>query len=166
MRVLVLLCLTAVLVTGCSKSGAPGGLAPVGGSAPLPAACIRVLLQPPAASRDPWGLVIVEDGGGVIQVAGGTVTGEEKDSTSVGFPKGTFNLRQEYPDLSRSLVEVRPDAHKITFHYQGQPGSEHGLQDRQRVKELLTRARDASIKAGQWPDRLTEIWNRQPPGSG
>jgi hypothetical protein len=124
------------------------------------------VIQPPAASRDPWGLVIFEDGGGVIQVAGGTVTGEEKDYTSVAFLKGTFDLRREYPDLSRGLVEVRPDAHKVTFHYRGQPGSEHGLGDAQRVKELLTRARDAGIKAGQWQDRLTEIWDRRPPGSG
>ena len=77
-----------------------------------------------------------------------------------------FDLGREYPNLSRGLVEVRRDAHKITFHYRGQPGSEHGLRDGRRVKELLTRARDASIKAGQWPDRLTEIWNRRPPGSG
>ena len=166
MRVLVLLCTMSVLVTGCTKPGAPGSPAPMGGSALSPSDCVRVLIQPPAESQDPWGLVILEDGGGVIQVAGGAVTGGEKDYTSVGFPKGTFNPVREYPTLSRDLVEVRRDAHKITFHYRGQPSSEHGLRDGQRVKELLTRARDASIKAGQWPDRLTEIWNRRPPGSG
>jgi hypothetical protein len=64
-------------------------------------------------------LVILEDGGGVIQVAGGAVTGEDKDYTSVSFPKGTFDLGREYPNLSRGLVEVRRDAHKITFHYRG-----------------------------------------------
>jgi hypothetical protein len=156
----------AVLVTGCTKPGGPGGPAPAGGSALTPTDCVLVLIQPPAESQDPWGLVILEDGGGVIQVAGGAVTGEEKDYTSVGFPKGTFDLGREYPNLSRGLVEVRRDAHKITFHYRGQPGSQHGLRDGQRVQELLARARDASIKAGQWPDRLTEIWNRRPPGSG
>src|SRR5262249_50938934 len=161
MRFLAPVCALSVLVSGCTKPGGPGGPAPLGGSALAPTDCVRVLIQPPAESQNPWSLVIVEDGGGVIQVAGGVVTGEEKDSTSVAFPKGTFALRREYPDLSRGLVEARRDSHKITFHYRGQPGSEHGLRDGQRVKELLTRARDASIKAGQWPDRLTEIWNRR-----
>jgi hypothetical protein len=156
----------SVLVTGCTKAAAPGSPAPVGGSALSPSDCVRVLIQAPAESQGPWGLVILEDGDGVIQVAGGTVTGEEKDYTSVGFPKGTFDLRREYPNLSRGLVEVRRDRHQITFHYRGQPGSEHGLRDGQRVKELLTRARGASIKAGQWPGRLTEVWGRRPPGPG